>query len=206
MRLSNLWPPVLFFALLAPWLHGCGGTQTVEKTAFPATPQESKRFPFSLREPDVFQADVIVISMGEETRYFVARKGTNSRLDFFRDGKLVTTELGTDAVYSIDHAAKTYEVAQTGSSSPPAISDVGRRLFQRGLPYRYDELDRQDGIVRYKAREVDIVVSIDEATGLMVRQEFSEDGGVVFAYELRNIELDVDDSVFSVPLGYKQIK
>lgn len=206
MCLSNLRPALLLLVLLASCLQGCGGTQTTETTAVPPTPEESKRFPFSLREPDVYQADIVVTAMGEETRYFVARKGTNSRLDFYRDGKLATTELGTDAIYSIDHDAKTYEAAPTGSGSPPAVNDVGRRLFQRGLPYRYDELDRKDGIVRYQARDAEIIVSIDEGTGVMLRQEFSDGGEAVFVFELRNVKLDVDDSLFTVPAGYRQIK
>ncbi len=207
MCLSNLRPALLLLVLLASCLQGCGGTQTTETTAVPPTPEESKRFPFSLREPDVYQADIVVTAMGEETRYFVARKGTNSRLDFYRDGKPATTELGTDAIYSIDHDAKTYEVTTSGSDLPRTdAGDLGRRYFQRGLPYRYEELDRKDGVVRYKARDAEIIVTIDEATGLMVRQEFSEGGEVVFVYELRNVKLDVDDSVFSLPAGYRPIK
>ncbi len=205
MSLSNSCPLVLLSVLVACFSQGCGGTQTVINTNAATPVEESKRFPFPVHEPDVFQADIVVTSLGRETRYFVARKGENSRLDFYRDGKLATTNLGTDAIYTIDHAARTYKMMPVGSGSPPVANDVARDFFRRGIPYRYDEIDRKDGVTRYKARDARIVVSIDEASSLMVRQEFSEGGETMFVYELRNVKLDVDDGIFLLPAGYRRV-
>ncbi|MBK9214241.1 MAG: hypothetical protein IPM59_01360 [Chloracidobacterium sp.] len=205
MSLSNSRVLLLLSLLCAGILQGCTATPPAENVNAPTPAEESKRFPFPTSEPDVYQADVVVTTLGTQTHYFVARKGEYSRLDLYRGGKLATTSLGTDAIYTIDHTARTYKMTPSGSGRPPVANDVARDFFQRGMPFRYDELDRKDGVIRYKARDAGIVVSIDETSGLMVRQEFSEDGETLFVYELRNVKLDVDDAVFQVPAGYRRV-
>ena len=205
MSLSNSRVLLLLPVLCAAILQGCTGPPPAANVNAPTPAEESKRFPFPTSEPDVYQADVVVTTLGTQTRYFAARKGENSRLDIYRNGKLATTSLGTDAIYTIDHAARTYKVTPSGSGRPPVANDVARDFFQLGMPYRYDELDRKDDVVRYKARDAGIVVSIDETSGLMVRQEFSEDGETLFVCELRNVKLDVDDNVFQIPAGYRRV-
>lgn len=207
MRLSNLGARLLITIVFACFLQGCGSSQPVENKPV-ATPVEGpKRFPFSVREPDIFQADLVITAMDVEMRHFVARKGDKRRLDTYRDDKLATTELRTDAFYDIDHAARTFSVLAFGSGEPPIPNDVAADFFRGGLPYRYDELERKDGIVRYKTRDGGVIASIDEASGLMIRQEFYDgEGPPTLVYELRNLKLEVDDSVFQLPAGYRQIK
>lgn len=207
MRLSNLGVRLLITIVFACFLQGCGSPQTVVNTPVAVPTEGPKRFPFSTREPDIFQADLVITAMDVEMRHFVARKGDKRRLDIYRDGKPATTQLRTDAFYDIDHAARTYSVLAFGSGEPPIANDVAADFFRGGLPYRYDELDRRGGIVRYKTRDGGVIVSIDEASGLMVRQEFYDgEGPPTMVYELRDLKLEVDDSVFQLPAGYRQIK
>lgn len=207
MRLSNLRPLVPILLLLTCCLHGCRSPQTLENTNVAVTEVKPQRFPFPTREPEVFQADMVLTAMGTETRYFVARKGDRRRLDFYEDGKLAATSLRTDAFYNIDHLSKTYLSVEFGSGEPPVANDIAKDYFRVGLPERYEDLDRKDGLARYKAKDGGIIVSIDEASGLMVRQEFFDgDGPPTMVYELRNLKLEVDDSVLQLPAGYRQIK
>lgn len=207
MRLSNLGVRLLITIVFACFLQGCGSSQPIANTQVAIPTEGPKRFPFSVREPDIFQADLVITAMNVEMRYFVARKGDKRRLDIYRDAKLATTELRSDAFYEIDHAARTYSVLAFGSGEPPIPNDVAADFFRGGLPYRYDELDRRGGILRYVTRDKGVIVSIDETSGLMVRQEFYDrEGPPTMVYELRNLKFEVDDSVFQLPVGYRQIK
>jgi hypothetical protein len=94
---------------------------------------------------------------------------------------------------------------------PAGVPDA----MYRGKQYRkFEETGRDNGRIHYKVTadafsKGEILISIDEATGMMVRQEFrdgSERGGpAVFVYEIRNLKTDVEDAIFTLPPGYKKV-
>ena len=70
---------------------------------------------------------------------------------------------------------------------PGSFSELTRNFF-RGEEHReFDEIGRENGQIKYKVRDTDqsageIVIYIDAASGIMVKQEFtakkSENGGL----------------------------
>ena len=57
----------------------------------------------------------------------------------------------------------------------------------------------------------EILIYIDAASGMMVKQEFTASKGLTdadspmsYVYEIRNLNMDVDDSVFDIPQGFKK--
>jgi outer membrane lipoprotein-sorting protein len=211
MFLSTLGKFLLFAPLCAGLLTACGASQSSINTEVAPIPEQKSEFPFSTKEPETYQADVVVTSNGAEDRFFVARKGDKWRRDHFSGPTRSITELRTgDGVYLIDHRKKTYS-AEPAEGNDVTDLDPSSVSFFRGKEYRdFDEVERGGGIVRYEGRkgetsQDDIVITIDEPSGMIVRQEFTSAGGESFAYELRDLKLDVDDSIFQIPAGYRKV-
>ncbi len=209
MSLSKSRFCLVLTALAAAFFSACGGSQSNANTGFiPATAPKGE-YPFSVAEPDVYRAEVLITTGETEERYFIARKGERWRRDHYRLGALAITELGSGGAYVIDHRTKTY-------SQEPAAGDVagfdptGLAFFRGKEYYDFDEVGRDGGALRYKVRKGenladDILITIDEASGMIIRQEFTSDTGESFLYELHDLRFEVDDSVFSLPVGYRKV-
>ncbi|HRI04560.1 MAG TPA: hypothetical protein PLL77_12520 [Pyrinomonadaceae bacterium] len=210
MFLSNL--PRIFLLVIALTLviQACGSSQPNENKEISLTGESSSEFPFAVKEPETYQADVIVTAGGIETRWSVARNTDKWRYDIYVGTAMTVSQIRGDKLYYIDHRKKTFwEMSEKQGSAE--ISDIARSFF-RGYEHNdFDETGREGNIIKYKVRPVDkrpgsIVVSIDTASGMMVRQEFlAADGGVQYVYELRNLKLSVDDSTFAIPSEYRKV-
>ena len=212
MFLSNPRKSFLTVALCAVLLQACGGSQPKENKDISLTGGTKSEFPFSTKEPEVYEGDLMVGSGDVQDRYFVARKGDRWRCDVFRGADLSMSQIHLDKMYVIDHQKKTYW--ETPASGPAAdnVNDVTRNFF-RGYDHRdFDEIGREGTLVKYKVRNsdgsrVDVIVTIDTANGLMVKEEFLSPNkqGSDFVSEIKNLKMEVDDSVFDIPQGYKKV-
>ena len=220
MFLSN---PCLFFLLFVPCLllfQACGASPTNDNRTVSVNGISSD-FPFSTREPEVYQGDFIFRHGQVEDKWFVARKGGFGRLDFFENGELSHSRITADNIYFIDHKRKVYFVPEEDKALRlPQFDSFGdmAHSFFLGKEYReFDEIERANGIVKYKVKKTagskdEILISIDETSGLMVRQEFASSderdkngSQPALVYEVINLKTVVDDSVFSVPVGYRKV-
>jgi hypothetical protein len=218
MFLSN---PRLFFVLavfFALILQGCGSPQSNENKFVSLIDESANRFPFPTREPEVYQGDFVVGNGVSEEQYFVARKGDKWRFDVIRNNAPWVTQLRADKVYFIDHTKKTYTVEPDTVQFDPSYFNTLTWGFFRGANYlEFEEVEHGGGLIKYKAKTYkdsrsDILITIDEATGIMVRQDITsekermEQGSFVkYIYEVRNLRVDVDDSVFEIPAGFRQV-
>lgn len=214
-RRENFLLPIIFAVVIG----ACSSPQGNVAEAVPKPEKTPGEFPFSTIEPEIFQGDITVSDGQIEKRWFVARKGERSRLDFYFDGKLSYSKLVIDKTYLIDHERGVYIVTDenelapgTAAGMPTGVPDA----IYRGKQYRkFEETGRENGRIHYKVTpdafsKGEILISIDEATGMMVRQEFKDgpDQGApaTFVYEMRNLRTDVDDAIFALPAGYKKVE
>ncbi len=220
MFLSNPRKYFLLIGFCALIFQGCGSSQTLENKAISISNESKGKFPFSTREPETFQADLVMTNGKDEDHWFVARHGDKWRYDIFRGGERWISLLRSDKLYYVDHQKKVYwEMPESGNSGgePGYLSELTRNFF-RGEEHReFDEIGRENGLIEYKVRDTDqsageIVIYVDAASGVMVRQEFTAKGGdnnseppILSVYEVKNLKMDVDDSVFDIPQGYKKI-
>jgi hypothetical protein len=219
MFLSKSQQTLLFAAIFALLLQGCGSYAPTLNKDTPRAGPRSGSAPFPTREPTVFQGDLIVSNGTTEERYFVARKDDKWRFDTYRDGATALTQLRSDKVYTIDHAKKAYAVeayADLKDFDTGYFNALSWHFFRGANYIDHNEIGRDGTLVRYKARMLkdsknDVVVTIDEATGVMVRQEITSqkernerDEPVVYVFEVRGLKLEVDDEVFEIPAGYRR--
>jgi len=210
MFLSNLPRPFLLLIAFTLVIQACGSSQTNENKEVSLTGESSSEFPFTVKEPDVYQTDVVVTAGGVETRWTVARNSEKWRYDIYAGAAMSVSQIRSDKLYYIDHRKKTYwEMSEKPGTGE--ISDIARSFF-RGYEHNdFDETGREGNIIKYKVRPIDkrpgsILISIDTASGMMVKQKFlAADGGVQYVYELRNLKLSVDDSTFAMPPDYRKV-
>ncbi len=219
MFLSNPRKSFLLITICLTFLQACGSPPVNENKVVSLDDASGRRFPFPTKEPQVYQGDFVVGNGISEEQFFVARKGDKWRFDIKRNNAPWTTQLRADKLYSIDHIKKTYTVKQDADQRDfdPAYFNALTWGFFRGANYlEFEEVERGGGLIKYRAKtykdsKADVLITIDEATGMMVRQEITsekdrvEQGSPVnYVYELRNLKTDVDDSIFEIPAGYRQ--
>jgi len=212
MFLSNRPTRFTLCTIIALFASSCGFGPAGEHGDLPAGP--ASQYPFSTREPEVFQANIVITSNGVEKRWFLARNGPRWRLDIFAGGKVSLTQITAGKVFLIDHDSKTYtEEPQGGTTlSPP---DPSLTSFFRGHDHlNFDDIGSEGGIRKYRAVTSDaameeIVIQIDEQSGMIVKQEFyagtGENARLAAVYDVCDLKLEADDSVFALPAGYRAV-
>lgn len=219
MFLSTKRKSFLLIAFCLTVLQACGSSQTAENKEVSLGVEAKSKFPFLAKEPEIYQGDLIMSNGKSEDRWFVARKGDKWRYDVFRGAEL-WSQIRSDKLYYVDHRKKVYwEMSSHDNSNgdPGHFGDL-TRIFFKGEEHReFDEVGRENGLIKYKVRENsqsagEILIYIDAASGIMVRQEFITKTGeknpespISFVYEIRNLKLDVDDGVFDIPQEYKKV-
>ena len=218
MFLSNPRKSILLIALVAALVSACGSRPAGPGGAVSPVDPTSKRFPFPTKEPQEYQGYFVISDGTSETQYFVARKGDKWRFDIGDSGSPKTTQVRTDKVYLIDHPNRTYAIEAFAD-----VEDFDTSYFNsltwgffRGANYiDYEETGRRGNFINYKAktlkdRKNDVVISVDATTGMMMRQEITSDkdrdskgAPIRYTYEVRDLKLEVDDSVFEIPSGYR---
>lgn len=217
MFLSTRHKLPLFMIFLVCLIQACGGSQTNLNKSF--TQPDGKRFPFPTKEPEVYQGEFVVGDGTTEQHYFVARDGENWRFDIKRDGRPWISQIRDEGkVYFVDHEKKVYSTLP-GSQEQEFDAGYFSSLtwgFFRGANYiEYEEAGRGDGLVKYKARMLksaksDVTVTIDERTGIMVRQEITDkpvanETPVTYFYEVRDLKLEIDAGIFDLPSGFTRV-
>ena len=207
MFLSNPGKYFLFIAIFALFLQACGSAPDNENKAVVVPVETKGEFPFSTKEPEIYQGDLVVTG-GVESRWFVARKGEKSRFDTFAGNTLTYSQIKSDKVYYIDHQKKTYAIMNELTGSPSGFDAIAANFF-RGKEYRqFEDLGINGKLHKFKVKESspekgEITIYIDETSGMMIKQEFGGNPSVVF--EIRDLTFEVDDSIFAIPDGYRKV-
>ena len=217
MFLSNPAKSLLACILLLFFTAGCGFLQTNENKPLPLVPETKSRFPFTTKEPENFQCE-IVVNAGEVTRRtLLAKKGERRRVDFDPGEKNHRAVLQTDKEYLIALDQKIYaeKVAKSGSVPADAqFSELTSELLNRGERAEFEEIGREKSVVKYKVSfaggEADeIIIYFDETISMTVKQEFfAVDGAektLQYSVEIVNFQTDVDEILFAIPAGFRKV-
>jgi hypothetical protein len=214
MSLSNR--PTLFvlICILALFLASCGSGPDNRKSSLSALDISNSGLPFSTIEPDVFQADFVVTADGSERRWFLARKNDRWRFDIFKNGERSFTQLRTEKVYLIDHISRIYTEEPQTSFIITAPDPILAGFFRGKEYHEFEDLGTEGGPRKYRVKrgdnsKDDIIILIDETSGMIVRQDFYEGSGeqarIALSYEVRDVKLNVEDVVFAVPTDYRRL-
>ena len=179
-------------------------------------PAARDRIPFSTAEPETFQCEVVRSDGEHEQRTFYARKGSSSRFDI-SSGETV---LQTDKSYRLNNEKKIYAELPAGDPSaiePDFLADMTFSALKQNRNVRFESLGNDGGFSKYSVTlegsdTAKAIVYVDEKIGLVMKEEFfslkepaDESAEPVFVFELQNVKMDVDDSAFTIPAGYKKL-
>jgi hypothetical protein len=220
MILSN---PVKYFLLVLGFLTFCSGCRFCQNTTNTNTSpapgifsEDKSDLPFTTREPDIYQAEIVVVSGGEETRVFTARNGTKRRYEYGAGEKNALLLISTDKKYLVLPDKKLYseEVNAKAFTSPSAWMEQLTTEWLNVRPgAKFAEMGKENGLTKFNARldgsdTSEIVLFIDD-NGLPVKQEYYSIAGerqdLVYTVELRNLRLEAADELFTVPKDFRKI-
>lgn len=220
MFLSNPRPFFLLTISCVIFLQACGSSQGNENKPVSLTVETKSGFPFSTKEPEVYQGDFFQSDGTGESHCFIVRKGNKWRYDRFRDGPW-RTEIMNETLYTLDHERRIYKEDSITPGAPFVTTSEGDHIGSItnsffGKEYReFDDLGVEAGLRKYSVRQKDtgkgdVFIFIDETSGMIVRQDFTIGDGVGspkrnFTFEIRNLKLEVDDSIFQLPGGYRKV-
>jgi hypothetical protein len=213
MLLSN---PVRLFVLVIvfmPVFQACGWWQKGQSEPAPLISETKTNLPFLAKEPEVFQAEFIRSDGVRESRSFYARKGAKWRFDWSVNGEIRYSMIQADSLYTVRHDKKLYEEASAGeysNAAPDFVNDLTNGLLRQRPYTTFEEIGREGNITRYKVQiensgTGEIFIDFDNTLGMIVRQEFKNGTDIEFGFELRNIKLEADDSLFEIPAGYRKV-
>jgi hypothetical protein len=218
---SNLTKFSASLALIFLLFPACGWWQNSNNTNSSAAPPVSddlkSEIPFSTREPEKFQAEIVVTANGIERRTFIARSGANRRWDFNFGAKNQLTSLQIDKNYLILPARRIY--AETATAETVSSDDWTDFLTTEWLsqtqPADLEKMETVENLTKYRVRTDDgapseIIVYVDEKIGLPVKQEFyvlgdAQKKTLTYSFELKNLKLDTDAELFAVPADFKKV-
>jgi len=190
-------------------MQGCSSCGAPESSVISPPAATPSKLPFQTKEPQIYQADLIVTTSSAEEKTFVARKNDKYRVDIFQNGEKTLSEIIAGSRSVLDHRQKTYYEEPQGSSPTDSVSPADN--FFRGTGFStFEEIGVEGNIRRYRVRQEglrdNVTLTFDTSVNMIVAQEFTaEDGSVTVKYEMRDIRLEVADDVFQVPAGYRRV-
>ncbi|MBC7901677.1 MAG: hypothetical protein H7070_16675 [Saprospiraceae bacterium] len=217
MFLSNAAKSLLACLLLLIFSAGCRFWQDNRNTSVPLVSDTKEELPYSTKEPEIFQCE-IVITAGETVRTtFIAKKGDKRRTDYDFGGDRQRSLLQTDNDYVISYGKKIYaEIAQRQDSvaSEGPWDELTSRLLNERNRTEIEEIGTDGDLMVYRSKITEsslseIVIYIDRATGIPVKQEFftvdGERKALQYTVEFKNVLLDVEDSSFEIPKNLRRV-
>jgi hypothetical protein len=217
---------ITLFALLCNacsfWQSADNQNTSTTPTPFIAAEVESE-IPFSTKEPDTYQTEIVVTTGASEEKMFAARNGNYRRYDFnFSDNSPIS--LIDDAVGGrqfINHKKKVYaEDRLSGQTLAPPAENwndfLTADLLNQKKNVRFEKIYAENNLTKYRivsnetnAAGSETIISIDEKLGFPVKSEFYGIEGdqkiLKFSVEMKNIKLQIEDNVFQIPAGYRKV-
>lgn len=217
MFLSNLRKSFIASGLLLIGFSACWLWQKNDDKPVGMIIEEKGEFPFSTKEPEVFQCDIVTTAEDILQTYFYARKQGKWRYDFHHGEEDQISTIQTDKHYLISYRRKIYAELPPGQApgaKADPLDDLTNSLMKRGERAEFEEIGRENSLTKYRVRTGDsnaseVVIFVDPLNGLPVKQEFYSVRGdkktLGFSVELRNLSLEVDDGIFAIPGGFRKV-
>ena len=188
-------------------------------------PETSAQIPFSTKEPERFQTDVVISNFinGRKTvrKYFIARDGGNFLQRFDADNEKGTSFLrtGDNKMFLVNHGSKTYrEISGDQAevfSDDSLIKNLTSKWLNEKTAATFEKLQPKENPAGYRvnfeeAKNSEVLIYVDENLNLPVRQEFygvaGEQKTLLYSIELQNFQTETDGDIFALPEKYRKIE
>jgi hypothetical protein len=211
---------VFVFALAMPTAcRYCQKTQSENPASTPFVAEELRsEIPFSTKEPEIFQVEIVVTANEAENKMFMARNGANRRYEYNLGAKTGVAFLETDKNYLMFPGEKIFaENAAKDNAPPEAWTDfLTNRWLNAKTDVRFFNEGTENNLTKYRVTFGDAenvksesFVFVDETINLPVRQEFyslsGEEKTLTMTIEFRNFKLEAEAGLFTVPKDFRKV-
>ena len=186
----------------------------------PPTPNNvevlKSEIPFATKEPEIYQAEIHVMANAVENIILTARNGANrlTTYDYGTKSEFASLQTSDGKSFLINRRQKIYaEIQSANESETDDIFPTAELLNQKSTA-NYETIGSENGLTKYRvvldaSNRSEIVVTVDDAINLPVRQEFysveSEHKSLVSTMELKNFKPQTDANIFDLPKDYKKL-
>jgi hypothetical protein len=214
----------IFLVLAALFCQSCGFWQSKSDATASPTPfvvEELKSaIPFSTKEPEAFQSEIVLLAEGLEEKTFLARSGANRLIifDFQTESETSVLHLGAgNQSFLIAPRRKIYaenERENAGIQNATLEESLTAEWLNQKMDAKFERLGSENNLIKYRvildeSKNSEIIIFVDEKIGLPLRQEFysvqGEQRNLTAAIELRNFNLQSDAKLFEVPTDYRKL-
>ncbi|MGI8812287.1 MAG: hypothetical protein ACR2IH_07125 [Pyrinomonadaceae bacterium] len=215
MFLSN---SAVYFVILTALIAECAGcrqSNSVGKNAGTADPTSGRAAAFPTKEPETYQAEVVITAGGIEQKFRCMRKGSASRIDYDLGREYQRSYIRTDADRVVSDRRKLYADVPAGRGGSELQNDTADNMLIRNHYSEIERLGTENGLSKFRAKmdqstASEAIIYVNDELGLPVREELfslSPDGGrqLQYTYELRDVRNEVDTGVFEIPQNYKKV-
>ena len=220
MFLLNLFKILILFVLLGCQSCGLWQGKSIETPAPFVVEELKSEIPFSTREPENYQTEIVVSRPGSELeeKIFAAKSGANRLLVFNYQQNRETAVLQTSANqnYTIARAQKIFveNLPDSGAQRETLNDFLVAELLNRRRAGAFETLGAENNLTKYRVRldeseKSEIIIFVDEKINLPIRQEFysinNEASQLTLTIELRNFNFQPDASIFELPKDYRKV-
>lgn len=170
--------------------------------------------PFSTKEPEIFQAEIISKFEDETEKTFIVQ--SKGRF-FIRKGKIATLQTEPNKSFLINFEKKIYveNVEKSAVSKQPSGETLNDFLTTEWLNQKaevqFENLGEENGLSKFRAsfENSESLIFVDENLKIPIRQEFYSIEGdaknLVYSMELQNIKLVADEQFFEIPKDFRKV-
>jgi hypothetical protein len=206
-------PAKIFHAIcfLSIAFAGCSLWRSNENSAAASASEPKSEYPFVTREPEIFQAEIVVRTGDTERRTFIARNGEKRRMDFGVGTEDRRAVVITDKEYLLYFKRMVFEEHELSSNAAEHYQPLTAQILNLRDYASFEEIDRDGPVVQFKARvnespNSEVLIFFDENIGLALRQEFYSIEGaqrsLEYSVELRNFRAEAEPELFAVPKNF----
>jgi hypothetical protein len=181
----------------------------------------ASEIPFSNKEPDVYQAEIVLTNYGngekKERKIVVARSGGKT-LQNYETG-IYFLQLNENEKFLVHSEKKIYADTQTNLEISAQVDENLQGFLSEGwlnqkADAKFENLGAENNLTKYRviladSQTSEIIIYIDENFKIPVRQEFysiiGEQKNLIFSMEIRNLKMQVDEKLFEVPKDFKKV-
>jgi hypothetical protein len=215
----------IFLILAALFCQSCGFWQSKSDATAPqpapyVVEELKSQIPFSTKEPETFQTEIVLLAEGLEEKTFFARSGVNrlTIFDFQTESETSVLHLGAGSQsFIIARQRKIYaenEGANAGMQNATFEESLTAEWLNQKMDAKFERLEAENNLIKYRgildeSKNSETIIFVDEKIGLPVRQEFyfaqGEQRNLTATMELRNFNLQPDAKLFEVPADYRKL-
>ncbi len=175
--------------------------------------------PFENKEPEIFQAEIVLTTFANGEKYEriikAARSREKIRYDYPNETSFLQINEGQTFLLEIKQKVYVQNQASSDISIPTGetIKDfLTTEWLSEKRDARFENLGAENGLTKFRVRlgsNSEILIYIDENLKLPIKQEFyslnGEQKTLLSAMEIKNLKLEIDEVLFELPKDFKQV-